>query len=226
MTMMDPWFAILLLGLPAILGRLTAPSCMSFENCPRFAEAAQRARWQALWRSFSHSVFLVYFLVQGYPVLTCARFVFWYMMIDFFTAFWETGGNLKWDNWLHHGSAAFLTAIPLLDPSYEEVSNLIGPPLLWMEWTTILLNLCYFAKTYQASPRFIRLLKLIFIFSFFGSRCLYLGWFLGGLWLDKRSIFWVLPPLGQLMIFNLGILQWIWFGLMVKKLIGGKSKTF
>jgi hypothetical protein len=215
---LDVYFAFYLLGLPAVASRLFAPPCISFSNTNTPKGFSARSRWQATWRSFIHACLLVLLLLRGFTAVACARVVFWYVVIDFTTAAWEVGGNLHWDNWAHHGATMILTGLPLVSPLYGELAENIGKPFLWLEWTTILLNLYYFAKTYRAPALLVGMLSYTFSASFFATRCLYFGHFVYHLVANGRSAFWILPLHARVTVLSLALLQWVWFGLMVQKL--------
>ena len=223
----DVWFGVFLTLVPALCSRLFAPTSLSFglSDTDKTTETAKngerRAKWQSMWRSQSMCVLLVILLARNYATLDCARLVFWYMAIDFACASWEVGGDLKWDNWVHHGSSLILTGVPLMNVAFRPVAEAYGRPFLWMEWTTILLNCNYMAKFYAVPSWIGRGLAYTFMASFFATRCLFLTHYVA-----TQIPFGSVPLSVQTTIFLLTAIQWLWFHMMVRKLQQMNEKKY
>lgn len=226
---------IVLLGLPALCSRLFQPSTSlpsslfkpsGTEDKPLVkGDLTKRARWQATWRSFWHAVVLCIMLYRGMDVLVCARLVFYYVAIDFAAAVWEVDGNLAWDNWLHHGATGLLTGVFLVSDSYTDIVHDLGPSFLWLESTTILLNLYYLGKFFKWPSLVMRTLTLFFAAAFGMVRCLWFGYFfLSHVWLSTET--WTaIPWLARLTATGLTLLQWLWMTLLLRKFWGSSPST-
>lgn len=181
-----------------------------------FSTHLEQTRWNAMWRSMVHCVSLLFLVFLGY-IEHAIHLFFIYIVHDFGSAFIEVDGDLKWDNWLHHGTCAFLSSIPILDDTYLPLAIHVAPSLFMMEWSTIFLNLSYMASFLSWKEKSKRFVSILFVISFTILRCLFVPFLI-------LPLFPTFPILAQFFFSILFLLQWVWLGLICKKLLTTQEK--
>ncbi len=191
---------------PALMARALVISRL--KNTSRPLEV--QARWQQAWRSFAHALLLTGMLTGSARTSDCLCLTVLYMVLDLSASAWEAEGDLSPVNLIHHGSTILAGVSLLLSPELYALAGSVARNFLWMEVSTIFLNLYTLCKIAKANPSLVSGLRNLFAITFIVVRLLVVPFSLV-MWANGQGAPWRrLPHLIRGCVWALMGLQWFW----------------
>ena len=200
---------------PALAARFWRPAfCVLHRHADPVRPRKVQAQWQQSCRSLVHAVMLVGMLTGSASTAHCLVLTVMYLICDLAAAFWESEGDLGAENLIHHGTAVLSGCMVLLVPGAYATAHELARTFLWMELSTIFLNLFHLSKSSDMSQGVVSVFKNLFAFTFIVVRLVRTPMALMA-WSNGPSAPWKrLPLLVRLCVWVLMLLQWYWCALL------------